>query len=225
MKILLFDIDGTLVHTRGTGKRALAEAIDARLQVQGAGERLRLSGRTDPSILREIFASYDLPFDDARAQDILDDYLDRFAAEIAQAGDLSSWELPGARRLLASLEGVAALAVATGNVERGARLKLEAVGLDHFFPVGGFGSDHEERPALVRIGAERAASHYRIDPAGVVVIGDTPLDIEAARRNGYHAVGVATGVFSRDDLVESGADAVLDSLDDPSARALLLGLG
>jgi phosphoglycolate phosphatase-like HAD superfamily hydrolase len=219
MRILLFDIDGTLLQSQGSGKRALARAIDEDLGVQGAAERLHLSGRTDFSVLREVFLSYGIDYEIARAERVLERYLSFLADDIAQQGDCRRWALPGARPLLERLRGLEGLAVATGNVEAGARHKLRAALLDDFFPVGGFGSDHEERPALVRIGAERAKQFYGVQDADVWVIGDTPLDIDAARKNGFLSVGVATGMHPRAELVASGATVVLDSLADSEAEA------
>jgi phosphoglycolate phosphatase-like HAD superfamily hydrolase len=121
--------------------------------------------------------------------------------------------LPGIRRFLEDLQGAPNLAfgLATGNVERGARIKLERGNLNRFFPFGGFGSDAENRTELVRRAGQNGIRHtgFSIDPRDVFVIGDTPRDIAAGREAGFQTVGVATGHYSMQDLEGAGADLVV----------------
>jgi phosphoglycolate phosphatase len=222
MRLFLFDIDGTLVHTGGVGKRALERALAEHFGVAGALAEISLSGRTDPGILRLACAALSRPFDEAALTGVLSRYVGYLEAEIARAADRGRWLLGGARALCESLSKKARLGLATGNVEAGARLKLGAVELNHLFPVGGFGSDAEDRAALCRAGAEKARRHYGEDFDAVVVVGDTPLDIQAAAANGFLAVGVCTGTYREEALVGAGASAVLRSLDEPGAEELLL---
>lgn len=223
MRLLLFDIDGTLVHTQGCGKRSLSKALDELLGVQGALDQIALSGRTDYSLVREVFTSQNKPFSRALADQILERYATYLAQELFQIQERSHWILPGVRDILPKLEGKACLGLATGNVEQGARLKLQAVGIDGFFPVGGFGSDAEERAALVLAGAQKARRFYQKPFPEVLVIGDTPLDIYAAKENSFLAIGVASGVYNEQSLQDAGADVVLRSLQEEGVLEALLG--
>jgi phosphoglycolate phosphatase len=222
MRLLLFDIDGTLVHTGGSGKRALNRAIEDATGVIGALDSISLSGRTDPSLLREVFATHNVAEVDGLQHKIFSAYCLYLAQEIAQEKARERWILPAVRELLNEVELVARLGVATGNIEHGARLKLQSVELEGFFPTGGFGSDAEDRAALVNAGALKARRFYREPLDEVVVIGDTPLDIYAAKANGFRAVGVATGIYSPEELQSAGADRVLASFEEQSTLEALL---
>jgi phosphoglycolate phosphatase len=229
LRLLLFDIDGTLVHTWGSGKRALNRAIEEFTGIVGALDQISLSGRTDHSLLREVFARNNIAHDLALHQPIPDLYRNIFetyclylAQEIAKERERDKWLLPAVRPLLTQLEDISRLGVATGNIEQGARLKLQSVEIEGFFPVGGFGSDAEDRAALVQAGAVKARRFYREPLEEVAVIGDTPLDILAAKANGFLAIGVATGIYSYEELCAAGADRVLRSFEDKDVLDALL---
>jgi phosphoglycolate phosphatase len=125
--------------------------------------------------------------------------------------------LPGILRFLEDFHARSDLAfgLATGNVERGARIKLERGNLNRYFPFGGFGSDAESRTELVRCAAQQGCRHAgkSIDPESTFVIGDTPRDIDAGREAGFRTVGVATSEYSREDLEAAGADLVLSDFE------------
>ncbi|HYQ16403.1 MAG TPA: HAD hydrolase-like protein, partial [Polyangiaceae bacterium] len=127
--------------------------------------------------------------------------------------------------LQAARERGMALGLGTGNVLEGARLKLEHVGLYHHFGFGGFGSDHELRVELIRKGAERGAASLGqpLNACRVVIIGDTPKDIDAARGIGAESIGVGTGSFSAAELRAHGATHSFDDLATPAALQALLG--
>lgn len=224
MRLVLFDIDGTLIHTGGVGKRALSRALDEVLGVLGSLDKVALSGRTDPSLIRDACAACGVPFHVEILESVLERYLLYLEEGIAQAPHRERWLLPGVEALLPSLEGEVPLGLATGNVEAGARLKLGAVNLERFFPVGGFGSDAEDRARLVARGFEKASFHYGVSFSEVVIVGDTPLDIAAARANRFLSVGVASGVFTAESLYEAGADAVLGSLSEARAKETILSV-
>ena len=137
--------------------------------------------------------------------------------------------LPGVEPLLDRLDREAEVAVGlcTGNIHRGARLKLGSVGLFDFFTAGGYGSDSEVRDDLTAVAIGRAEDAFACDfpPRAVVVVGDTPRDVACGRRGGTRTVAVATGRYSRRNLAETGADVVLDDLGDldGAERALLDG--
>lgn len=215
--LYLFDIDGTLIRTGGAGVRALNIVFERRYGLFGAMDAISAGGKTDPLILAEIFELHlgRQPTHDEMAA-ILDDYVPLLHEDLAQS--------PGFRLLpavietldfLAAQDGVH-LAVATGNIRRGAQAKLERAGLWHRFPHGGFGDDSPDRGLLVACAIERLCRHAGVDfvRERIVVVGDTPRDVSAARACGVRAVAVATGPFERATLEATAADAVFDTLDE-----------
>jgi phosphoglycolate phosphatase-like HAD superfamily hydrolase len=222
VKLLLFDVDQTLISTGGAGIRALNRAFQKLYSVENAMDGILPHGKTDPGIIREILSSHPIPasndgtdgFPTSMAA-ILDSYLEFLDSEIDST---SSYKiLPGIEGILNSLAGRSDIAIglATGNVEPGARIKLERGNLNRYFPFGGFGSDSENRTELVRQGAERAAVYLGHRPAAedVFVIGDTPRDIFAGREAGFLTVGVATGKYSKAELAESGATVAISDFE------------
>ena len=219
MKLLLFDVDQTLISTGGAGIRALNRAFQKLYAVENAMEGILPHGKTDPGIIREILHSHPVPslndgFPTSMTA-ILESYLEFLDNEIDSTPSYKI--LPGIEGILNSLSGRSDIAIglATGNVEAGARIKLERGNLNRYFPFGGFGSDSENRTELVRYGAERAAAYmgYRPDAGNVFVIGDTPRDILAGREAGFLTVGVATGKYSKEELKESGATVVISDFE------------
>ena len=214
MKILLFDVDLTLVATGGAGVRALDRAIGGVLGLQEAMTGIAPHGKTDPFIVREVLEANDLT-DSIDVQsviaEILNQYLIFLQAEVTRSEGYCI--LPGILELLTEIHSRPdiRLGLATGNLERGARIKLEPGGLNPYFTFGGYGSDAEERVEVVR----KAAEQGNRDPAGAVppsdifVIGDTPRDIEAGKGAGFQTVGVATGSYTVADLEAAGADLVI----------------
>jgi phosphoglycolate phosphatase len=216
MKLLLFDIDGTLVTTGGAGVRALNRAFCQVVGIVNALDGIRPHGKTDPAIVREVFTVRgDSRHSPTALEEILEIYV-RLLPEEVQQSDVYT-VLPGILRFLEDFRGHPDLAfgLATGNVERGARIKLERGNLNVFFEFGGFGSDAESRAELVRRAAEKGARHVgkTIDPRDVFVIGDTPRDIDAGREAGFRTVGVATSDYSIQDLEAAAADLVLQNFE------------
>jgi phosphoglycolate phosphatase-like HAD superfamily hydrolase len=216
VKLLLFDIDGTLVLTGGAGRRALNRAFCQVVGIVNALDGMRLNGKTDPAIVREVFAARAGSTGGFESLDhILAAYVEFLLQEVEQSPHYKI--LPGVLAFLHEFHGCADLAIglATGNVERGARIKLSRGGLNPFFAFGGFGSDAENRTELVRRAAENGMRHVgaAIDPGDTFVIGDTPRDIDAGREAGFQTVGVATSDFSTDDLHAAGADVVLSDFE------------
>mgnify|MGYP002780494010 CR=1 FL=1 len=218
--VLLFDIDGTLLHCDHAGRRAMEFAFR---EVTGKSEGLDFSfaGMTDRKIVGQALARTNHPAH-ARADlrerfidEVLGLYLERLAEELRQAEHYRV--LPGVEALLKRLVGQVniALGLGTGNVEAGAELKLAQGGLDRYFEFGGFGSDHEERAELLRIGVERGCARLGRprEECSVLVIGDTPKDVEAAEAIGVPCLGVCTGNFGAEELYAAGATWVAESLD------------
>ena len=217
--MLLFDVDQTLISTGGAGIRALNRAFQKLYAVENAMEGILPHGKTDPGIIREILHSHPVPsltdgFPTSMTA-IVESYLEFLDNEIDST---SSYKiLPGIEDILNLLAGRSDIAIglATGNVEAGARIKLERGKLNRYFPFGGFGSDSESRTELVRHGAERATAYMGCQPDAndVFVIGDTPRDIVAGREAGFLTVGVATGKYSMAELAESGATVAISNFE------------
>ena len=215
MKLLLFDIDGTLVLTGGAGIRALNRAFCQVVGIVNALDGIRLHGKTDPAIVREIFNARGAHQNADSYDQILAAYVDFLPAEVQRSENYRV--LPGILRFLQDFQGRSDLAfgLATGNVEAGARIKLARGNLNPFFAFGGFGSDAENRTELVRRAAHNGSrlAGVTIDPNDIFVIGDTPRDIVAGREAGYRTVGVATSDYSTEDLSAAGADLVLSDFE------------
>ena len=211
MKLLLFDVDLTLISTGGAGLRALNRACRKILSIDNAMDGIIPSGKTDPSIVREIFARRCLSESLCSFEDIIVLYLTLLKEEVENTTLYQV--MPGIYGILEELSARSdvLLGLATGNVEAGARIKLERGNLNSYFRFGGFGSDAENRTELVRRAVEMAAVEYggKVSSSDVFVIGDTPLDVEAGRQAGFHTVGVATGRHSIDDLRQAGAELAI----------------
>jgi len=220
VKLLLFDVDQTLINTGGAGIRALNRAFHEIFAMENAMDGILPHGKTDPSIIREIFAARASDGAGVSVEFILDRYVAYLREEVKTSA--SYRVLPGIVRVLDELGGRSdvLLGLATGNIELGARIKLERGNLNRYFAFGGFGSDSEDRTGLVCRAAEIAALRCgnAIEPSHVFVIGDTPRDIEAGRAAGFSTIGVATGRFTTADLKDAGATAVLRDFEQDSAQ-------
>jgi len=216
VKLFLFDIDQTLINTGGAGLRALDRACRRILGLENAMNGISPHGKTDPAIVREILLKK-LGSDKSHSSElatILDAYT-TFLKDEVQASPAYR-VLPGVLQLLeeSAVRKDVMLGLATGNIELGARIKLDRGGLNPYFSFGGFGSDSEDRTELVRMAAEKAAdiNGGSIVPSNIFVIGDTPLDMDAGNRCGFKTVGVATGTYSVDQLLASGATIAVSDL-------------
>lgn len=228
MKLVLFDIDGTLLLSDGAGRRAIHRALREVFGTTGPADYF-FDGKTDPQIVRELMrlAGHADERIDADMTRLLTRYVDCLHEELVAPGH-RAYTLPGVPQLLDALEANRSviLGLLTGNVEVGARAKLEAAGLDPLrFRVGAFGSDHEQRPELPAIARERTRRQLGLDLTGdaIVVIGDTPADLTCGKALGASAIGVATGRHSVDDLQRHDPLAVFADLSDTEAvtRAIL----
>jgi phosphoglycolate phosphatase-like HAD superfamily hydrolase len=222
VKLVLFDIDGTLLWTDGAGRRAIHDALMEVFGSTGPADHW-FDGKTDRQIVRELMRldGHDDAWIDARMEELLDKYAANLARELAAPGHMPKL-YDGVPELLDALEARTdvVLGLLTGNLEVGAMGKLRAVGLDPSrFRVGAYGSDHELRPELPAIAQRRACEALGIELAGtdVVVIGDTPADIACGRSIGARAIGVATGRYGVDELREHDPVAVFADLTDTVA--------
>ena len=217
MKVLLFDIDQTLINTGGAGLRALDRACRKLFGLNDAMQGIRPHGKTDPAIAREILRiklGSETPAKEEIAS-ILEAYVGFLKDEVRTSTTYRV--LPGIVSLLneVTTRDDVLVGLATGNVELGARIKLERGGLNAYFAFGGFGSDAEDRAELVRRAGEKANSKNgsSIPHSNIFVIGDTPLDIDAGNRAGYKTIGVATGSYSVGQLLAAGASMAIQDLD------------
>lgn len=222
--VLLFDIDGTLLSTGGAGRRAIERAFERRCGRRDACAHFSFAGMTDRAIARAGLVAVGEPASEAAIDALLESYLELLAEEVA--GAKSYFLHRGIEAALAAVAGRAECAVGlgTGNIEEGARLKLSRVGIHDRFRFGGFGSDHEDRAELLRIGARRGAAELAVpvEKCRVVVIGDTPRDIAAARAIGAESIAVATGPFTADELAPHHPTRLFPDLSAPDALAALL---
>lgn len=215
-RLLLFDIDGTMVSCRGRGVRAMHRAIQDVYGRKPVELEVAAYGKTDPILFEEVGAAYGLVAAEiaARTGELAGRYLEVLAADLA-AGD-ACMQKPGVASLLGALESRAdvALGIVSGNLEAAAWLKLRAAGLHGYFAAGAFGSDSRDRAQLVALAIGRLSSRHgaRFEPAQVWVVGDTPADVESGRVHGARTLAVATGGYDRESLAAAGADCVLTDL-------------
>lgn len=222
MKLVLFDIDGTVLWTRGAGRRAMEYALQKSFGVKGPPS-YRYDGKTDIQIVRESMREMGIEEAsiDARIPVVFELYLAQLAVELEKAPETVE-RFVGVLELLDALEARSdrVVGLLTGNVLDGAVRKLRAGGVDPArFQIGAFGSDHEHRHALPAIAVERAAAVLGLTFAGhqVVIIGDTPADIHCGRPIGARAIAVATGHFSEAELWSHEPAAVFTDLSDTDA--------
>jgi phosphoglycolate phosphatase len=217
-RLLLFDIDGTLLLCRGRGLRAMHRAIQRLFGATPIEVQVLPHGKTDPILFEEVGAAYGLaaPALQERCDELHECYLTALAAELAQPAACAP--VPGVAALLRALASRrdVVLGLVSGNLERAARLKLEAVGFDGYFAGGAFGSDGRRRADLVDLAKRRFESRAgrSFDADRIWVIGDTPDDVAGGRAHGTRTLAVATGSFARPALEETGADCVLDTLEE-----------
>lgn len=232
-RLVLFDIDGTLLLSGGAGRRAILAALAEVAAIEAARvDHVRFDGKTDPQIVHELLdaGGHAPPYAPERVDLVIERYLTHLESDLAVNGHRST-VMPGIPELLRTLGGDdrAVLGLLTGNVSRGADLKLRAVAIaPEQFRVGAYGSDHAIRSELPPIAADRAAPLFGRRPTGteIVIIGDTPADIACGVPVGARSIGVATGSYRVDDLARAGADHVFADLSDTErVAAAILGDG
>lgn len=216
MKILFFDIDGTLIDSGGAGKLAMETAINTELGVTVPTLGVPYAGRTDRAIIADLLRYHGAEPSPSNVERILGAYLGHLPRCLTQR---QGQALPGVRELLEALRGRddVLLGLLTGNVEAGASNKLAYFGLDHFFQCGGFADDHIDRNDVAHAARQRAERHLGRtidDTITMWVIGDTPHDVTCGRAIGARVLAVATGSHSVDQLQSSLPDHVVSDLTD-----------
>ena len=215
-RVAFFDIDGTLM-TGGPAKNAFCGAMIDTFGTVGNVEEVSFGGKTDPQIARELLVGIDYSVDliEERFPSLWHSYTERLADELTQC---PMQVLPGVHELLNILKRMDDIGVGllTGNIARGAQLKLDSAGLTEHFVLGSYGSDHEEREHLSRIALQRARDMWSpaLCPENTVVIGDTPRDVDCGLAIGARTLAVATGSFSSSQLAKAGANRVVIDLTD-----------
>ena len=224
--LILFDVDGTLLLSGRAGLRAMTRAFQQAFGITDAFRGESFGGRTDSYLVAKALKSAGLPDTDENHARFRDTYLPLLAEEIEHPGQGHKGLMPGARELLDALQDYdhLHLALLTGNYREAAEIKLRHFEIWEFFEWGAFSDDHHDRNALVPIAKSRAET-YDIPAAAierVIVIGDTPHDIECARVAGAKSIAVATGGHTVEQLKEAGADEVLPDLTDTERVLRLL---
>ena len=215
MRLVLFDVDGTLLLTGGASGRALRSALIQSYGLPNSLDALYHDGKTDPQIVRETLSHHGKAesFTGKKISSVFSVYLSFLREELTAVDNFQV--LPGARELVRTLDRQDnfLLGLATGNIEEGARLKLERAGLEPFFSFGGFGSDAENRTELNQIATERGRQTIAPDdPERVFTVGDTPRGIIHGKEAGATTLAVASGNYSLDDLRSHDPDLAVASL-------------
>jgi len=214
-RLFLFDIDGTLITSGGAGEQALIEAMRIRFGVTEDFSGIVLAGATDRAIARDLLKKNQLPDSDENVAALIDSYLQCLSERISRH---NGRVLPGIFPLLEVLHGRAdaVLGLLTGNVVRGAEIKLRHFAVWDFFEFGAFADDHLDRNKLGHFARDRAEEKHgeEFPPERIFVIGDTPRDIECGRAIGARTVAIATGQYSRTELATHSPDFLFDDMAD-----------
>ena len=223
-RLLLFDIDGTLIHSGGAGVHALKSAFTERFGIIDDLHDIEIAGMTDSGIVVSILNKHKIPATNENVSAFLDSYVHFLSLELSRrVGKL----LPGVLELLEKLKSRPhlVLALLTGNVSRGAQLKLEHYGVWHFFEFGAFADDHHDRNRLGTVARARAREKHgrQFSTSQIDVIGDTPRDIACGKAFGARTIAVATGTWSRDQLAKYQPDFLIDDLSDVEGVINTLG--
>lgn len=213
--VCLFDIDGTLISSGGAGKAALERALTVLHGVEEIMPHLRLSGRTDRAIAKDLLEMAGLPSTDDDVRTLQQGYLKHLPDSLANSVGKVLPGIAGLLEILHSRDDVL-IGLLTGNIRAGAKIKLGHFGLFDYFSFGGFGDLHFDRDDVAREAWEQIEEQLgeSADPENVWVLGDTPLDVQCARAIGAKAVALATGWHTLDQLRESEPDLLLKDLSD-----------
>jgi phosphoglycolate phosphatase-like HAD superfamily hydrolase len=228
-KLLLFDIDGTLVTGRGIPKKIILKIIHDRFPGFQNGHQVAFNGMTDPLIVQQVLAAnnYKVGLDDPLIGSILDAFLAELENRVTPKSPPDV--LPGVHELLQACEQDKDifLGLVTGNAMRGAKIKLNAAGLNGYFPLGAFGSDHWDRNKLPPIAIERAAKYFGENFSGknTWIIGDSPKDVQCAKTNNLKCLAVLTGKVEKKVMENAGADFVMNDRSDLATFFSVLNAG
>ena len=220
IRLVLFDIDGTLVHTGGAGTKAFSQTFSQVFGLHSGSERMKFAGRTDVSLVREFFQIHGVPASPENFRQFFDSYVFWLAHIVAQS---TGGECAGITPFIANLLALPQpplLGLLTGNIRLGAEIKLRRFGLWDFFVMGGFADDHEDRNHIAVAALERGRRVLdpQLQPQEIVVIGDTPFDVRCGKFIGAKTLAVATGGSKYAELRQQGADWTVENLTQIQAR-------
>lgn len=219
-RLVLFDIDETIMHSDGAGRRAITRALSEYFGQELDSRGVSMSGKTDPQICQEILSANGFSEEtiEAGLPKAFDNYLGYLQEEVDRA---ASNLHPGVRELIEELDQhpQAHLGLLTGNIEPGARIKLGKFGLNGYFKVGAYGSDSADRMHLPEVATRRANEFFSLEfsPDEVVIIGDSIYDVRCALGFGARAIGVNTGLTKHEDLVAEQPHFLFKSLADTNS--------
>jgi len=224
VRLVLFDIDGTLVHTGGAGTKAFSRTFSHIFGLHHGAERMKFAGRTDVSLVREFFRLHGVPESRENFRQFFDNYV-FFLDHILAQGHGN--ECLGVSKFLADLVALPQapmLGLLTGNIRLGAEIKLRRYGLWNFFVMGGFADDHEDRDHIAVAALQRARRLLdpQLDPQEIVVVGDTPFDVRCGKFIGARTLAVATGGCKYGELEQHRADRTVADLSQIHAREICL---
>jgi phosphoglycolate phosphatase-like HAD superfamily hydrolase len=223
VRLVLFDIDGTLILTGGAGVKAFGKVFETEFKAVDGFEKLKFAGRTDTGLVREFFGYHRIPPTDENFKRFFERYvfwLDHILKETQTTVCVGVWEF------IRGLQGLAnppVLGLLTGNIRLGAEIKLRHAGLWDVFVMGGFADDSEERDKIAAIAKERGSRLLKEELEGeqVVVIGDTPLDIRCARAIGAKVLTVATGTVPIEELASHRPEWAMKDLTEVTAGEIV----
>ncbi len=222
IRLVLFDIDGTLVHTGGAGTKAFSRTFAASFGLHHGAERMKFAGRTDTSLVREFFQIHGVPESAENFREFFENYVFWLEHIVAQS---TGGECAGVTNFIEELLALLQppmLGLLTGNIRLGAEIKLRRFGLWDFFTMGGFADDHEDRNhiAVAALARGRRVLDAHLQPQEVVVIGDTPFDVRCGKFIGAKTLAVATGGAKFEELKKHDADWTVESLAQIRAREI-----
>lgn len=222
MKLVLFDIDGTLMGTGGAGTKSMNLAFEELFSIRHAFKEIPMAGKTDPQIMKEGLRKYGLDAEDGNVGLLSASYVRHLRREIETPKKHLKPRVKESLELLSRRDDIF-LGLLTGNIKAGARIKLGSFGMNTYFSFGAFGDDDEDRNKLLPIAVERfhCFKKREVEYRDCIVIGDTPRDVECAKIYGAYAVAVATGPYVYDALVASGADVVLRDMSEMDYTLIL----
>jgi len=223
-RLLLFDIDGTLVNTGGAGVESLKATVRNRFRTEDDLRDIEVAGKTDRAIIHDILRKYRVDPTEENITSFAREYINGLPLSLSRA---HGRVLPGIQQLLERLKPQShiVLALLTGNLQQGAKLKLQHYGLWKFFEFGAFADDHHDRNELGAFAKKRAQLKHGhdFDVADIDVIGDTNHDIACGNAFGARTIAVATGSWSRQRLQGCAPDFLFDDLSDTDAVIERLG--
>jgi phosphoglycolate phosphatase-like HAD superfamily hydrolase len=222
IRLVLFDIDGTLVHTGGAGTKAFAKTFATEFNLHHGAEKMKFAGRTDVSLVREFFKIHGLDESPAHFRQFFARYVFWLDHIVEQS---TGGECPGVREFIADLRALPQppmLGLLTGNLRLGAEIKLRRFGLWDLFALGGFADDHEDRNHIAVAALERGRRVLgrNLQPQEIVVIGDTPFDVRCGKFIGAKTLAVATGGSRLEELTPCAADWTVPDLTHIRAREI-----